>query len=203
MEIESHLKEFESRIDIDNSPPSPPKQNRRKKNGNNTPNFDLKTHMHRLLGTDLTQIDGISDLTAHVIFTEVGPDLSKFKNVDHFSSWLGLSPQNKISGGKILSSRTRPGSNRLAQALRISANALWNSKSYLGDYFRRMRARQGAPKAITTTAHKLARIIFHLIKNQKEFDETVFFEQEQLHQQRLKNRLVKQAKAMGFQLVPA
>lgn len=203
MEIESHLKEFESRIDLDNSPPSPPNQNGRKKNGRNSPNFDLKSHMHRLLGTDLTQIDGISDLTVHVVFTEVGPDLSKFKNAGHFSSWLGLSPQNKISGGKILSSRTRPGSNRLAQALRIAANSLWNSKSYLGDYFRRMRARQGAPKAITSTAHKLARIIFHLIKKQKEFDETVFFEQEQLHQQRLKNRLVKQAKTMGFQLVPA
>ena len=70
-------------------------------------------------------------------------------------------------------------------------------------YFSRMRVRQGAPKAITTTAHKLARIIFHLIKNQKEFDETVFFEQEQLHQQRLKNRLIKQAKSLGLQLVPA
>jgi transposase len=159
--------------------------------------------MHRLLGTDLTQIDGISELTAHIIFTEVGPDLSNFKNANHFCSWLGLSPQNKISGGKILSSCTRPGSNRFAQALRVAANALWNSKSYLGNYFRRMRARQGAPKAITTTAHKLARIIFHLIKNQKEFDETIFFEQEQLHQQRLKNRLIKQAKSLGLQLVPA
>jgi hypothetical protein len=66
-----------------------------------------------------------------------------------------------------------------------------------------MRARQGTPKAITTTAHKLARIIFHLIKNQKEFDETVFFEKEQLHQQRLKNRLVKRDKSLEFQLVPA
>jgi hypothetical protein len=85
----------------------------------------------------------------------------------------------------------------------MAANALWNSKSYLRDYFRRMRARQGTPKAITTTAHKLARIIFHLIKNQKEFDETVFFEKEQLHQQRLKNRLVKRDKSLEFQLVPA
>jgi len=202
MEIESHLKEFESRIDVDKSASSPPTQNRRKTNAK-TPIFDLKTHMHRLLGTDLTQIDGISELTAHVFFTEVGPDLSNFKNASHFCSWLGLCPQNKISGGRILSSRTRPGSNRAAQSLRMAANALWNSKSYLGDYFRRMRARQGAPKAITTTAHKLARIIFYLIKNQKEFDETVFFEQEQLHQQRLKNRLVKQAKSLGFQPVPA
>jgi len=202
MEIESHLKEFESRIDIDNSPPLSPKQNRRRKNGNNAPNFDLKSHMHRLLGTDLTQIDGISDLTAHVVFTEAGPDLSNFKAANHFCAWLGLCPQNKISGGKVLSSYTRKGPNRLAHALRIAANSLWHSKSYLGEYFRRMRARHGAPKAITATAHKLARIIFHLIKNQKEFDDTVFSKQEELHLERQKSRLLKQAKALGFQLVP-
>jgi len=110
---------------------------------------------------------------------------------------------SKISGGKILSSGTLPVSNRLSHALRISANSLWNNKSYLGDCFRRMRARHGAPKAITATAHKLARIIYHLIKNQKSFDETVFAEQEEAHQKRLRNRLKKQAKALGFQLVSA
>ena len=201
-EIESHLKEFESRIDIDETPTPPSTKSKRKSKGN-APDFDVRSHMHRLLGTDLTEIDGVSDLTAHVVLTEVGPDLSKFKTVNHFCSWLGLCPNNKISGGKILSSHTRPGSNRLAQALRLSANSLWNSKSYLGNYFRRMRARHGAPKAITATAHKLARIIYHLIKNQKAFDESVFAEQEQAHQKRLKNRLINQAKSLGLQLVQA
>lgn len=201
-EIESHLKEFESRIDIDQHPLTPPAKTKRKAKGN-TPDFDVRTQMYRLLGTDLTAIDGISDLTAHVFFTEVGPDLSKFKTVSQFCSWLGLSPNNRISGGKILSSHTRPGSNRLAQALRISANALWNSKSYLGDHFRRMRARHGAPKAITATAHKLARIIYHLVKNKKAFDETVFAEQEKEHKKRLKKRLESQAKSLGLQLVSA
>lgn len=163
----------------------------------------LIMHMHRLLGTDLSRIDGISDLTAHVFFTEVGPDLSKFKTANHFCSWLGLCPNNKISGGKILSSRTRPGSNRIAQALRISANSLWHSKSYLGDYFRRMRGRHGAPKAITATAHKLARIIYHLVKNQKGFDETIFAEQEEKHQIRLTQRVISQAKSLGLKLVTA
>ena len=122
-EIEKHLKEFDSRIDLDDCP-KPPEKNLKRKPKGNAPNFDLKTHMHRLLGTDLTRIDGISDLTAHVFFTEVGPDLSKFNSANHFCSWLGLCPNNKISGGKILSSHTRPGSNRVAQALRISANSL-------------------------------------------------------------------------------
>ncbi len=201
-EIESHLKKFESRINLDTSSSPPSKGSKRKPKGNE-PDFDLKTHMHRILGTDLTRIDGISDLTAHVFFTEVGPDLSKFKNANHFCSWLGLCPDNKISGGKILSSHTRPGSNRLAQALRLSANSLWNSKSYLGNYFRRMRSRHGAPKAITATAHKLARIIFHLVENQKAFDDTVFSEQEKIHQKRLKKRIISQAKSLGLHLVPA
>ena len=201
-EIESYLKEFEPRVEID-EPSSPSSGGSRRKPKGNTPAFDVKGHMHRLLGTDLTEIDGVSDLTAHVFFTEVGPDLSKFKNVSHFCSWLGLCPNNKISGGKILSSQTRPGSNRLAQALRLSANSLWNSKSSLGDYFRRMRARHGSPKAITATAHKLARIIYHLVREQKAFDETVFAEQEQAHEARLRKRLAKQAKSLGLQLVPA
>ncbi len=201
-EIENHLKEFESRVDLDSSPPLPPSTPGRKAKGNE-PNFDLRKHMYRLLGTDLTQIDGISGLTAHVFFTEVGPDLSKFKNVKHFCSWLGLCPNNKISGGKILSSHTRPGSNRLAHSLRISANSLWNSKSYLGNYFRRMRSRHGAPKAITATAHKLARVIYHLVKNQKMFDDTIFSEQEKNHQKRFEKRILRQAKALGFKLVPA
>jgi transposase len=201
-EIESYLKDFEPRVELD-EPSSPSSGGSRRKPKGNTPAFDVKAHMHRLLGTDLTEIDGVSDLTAHVFFAEVGPDLSKFKNVGHFCSWLGLCPNNKVSGGKILSSQTRPGSNRLAQALRLSANSLWNSKSSLGDYFRRMRARHGSPKAITATAHKLARIIFHLVRKQKAFDETVFAEQEKAHEARLRKRLAKQAKSLGLQLIPA
>lgn len=202
LEIDNHLREFESRINIEKYP-LPESTKSKPKTNANTPGFDLKTHMYRLLGVDLTLIAGISDLTAHIFFTEVGPDLSMFQNAKSFCSWLGLCPNNKISGGRILSSQTRPGSNRLAQALRISANSLYRSKSYLGDYFRRMRARQGAPKAITATAHKLARIIFHLVKNQKAFDETVFAEQEKAHQVRLKKRLAIQARSLGLQLIPA
>jgi len=201
-EIENHLKKFESRVDLDSLPPLPPGTPKRKPKGNE-PDFDLREHMYKLLGTDLTQIDGISGLTAHVFFSEVGPDLSMFKNVKHFCSWLGLCPNNKISGGKILSSHTRPGSNRFAHSLRLSANSLWNSKSYLGNYFRRMRSRHGAPKAITATAHKLARVIYHLVKNQKMFDDTVFAEEEKNHQKRFEKRVLRQAKALGFQLVPA
>jgi transposase len=200
VEIENHLHEFESRIDPGEKPIS---MSYKRKPRHNEPDFDLRTHMYRILGTDLTQIDGISALTSHVFFTEVGPDISKFPTAKHFCSWLGLCPNNKISGGKILSSKTRSGSNRVAQALRLATQTLWNSQSYLGHYYRRMRARHGAPKAITATAHKLARIIYHLVKTGKQFDVSVFFEEEKFHKIRLERNLRKQAKYLGFQLVPA
>lgn len=159
LEIENHLNAADSDINFDDNP-RPPSRRSKSKVKDDRATFDLRGHLHRLFGTDLIQIDGISTLTCQVLYTEIGPDLSLFPPANHFCSWLGLSPQNKISGGKILSSRTRPGSNRAAQALRISANTLIRSKSYLGDYYRRMRTRLGAPKAITATAHKLARIIY-------------------------------------------
>lgn len=201
VEIEQYLREFESRIDPDQNPPPPPR-NKQKKPKGNEPDFDLRSHLYRIFGTDLTQIDGISVLTAHVLFSEIGPDVAKFPSANHFCSWLGLCPNNKISGGKILSSKTRPGSGRAAQALRLAAQALWKSQSYLGHYYRRMRARHGTPKAITATAHKLARIVYHLLKTGKTYDETVFADQEIHHKQRLERNLKRQANFLGFQLVP-
>jgi transposase len=200
-EIEAYLVEFESRIDPNDTPP-PPQRIKKTKPTGNEPDFDLRSHLYRVLGTDLTQIDGVSILTAQVLFTEIGPNLSKFPSVNHFCSWLGLCPNNKISGGRILSSKTKPGSNRAAQALRLAAHALWRSQSYLGHYYRKMRARHGTPKAITATAHKLARIVFHLLKTGKTFDETIFADQESIHKQRLVQRMRSQAKSFGFQLVP-
>ena len=200
-EIESHLNNFDSHIDLDNNPPPPPTSSSRRGKGNE-PNFNLRNHMYRLLGTDLTQVNGISAVTTHVFFTEVGLDVSKFPTPKNFTSWLSLCPGNKISGGKVLSSRTRPGSNRLAQALKMSAMSLGHSKSYLGNYYRRMRARHGAPKAITATAHKLARIIYHLVKTGKQFDESIFNTQEEAHQKRTFINFKNKAKSMGFQLVP-
>lgn len=199
-EIEGHLKGFESRINPDQSPSPRPSVHRKARR--NEPGFDLRSQLYRIIGTDLTQVDGINAITAHVFFSEVGPDVAKFPTVNHFCSWLGLCPNNKISGGRVLSSRTRPGAGRVAQTLRMAAYALHNSHSYLGEYLRRMKARHGAPKAITATAHKLARIIYLLVKTRKQFDETVFAEQEVLHRKRLERRIRNQAKMLGFQLVP-
>jgi transposase len=199
-EIEKYLNDFDSIIDPGKNPLPKPKSPRKKPHGNE-PHFDLRTHMYRILGTDLTQIDGINSMTAWVFFSEVGTDLSKFPSKEKFSKWLALSPNNKITGDKIKSSKTLKSKNRLAISLRLSAQSLWRSQSFLGDYYRRMRARQGAPKAITSTAHKLARIIYHLVKHRKKIDESVFSYENKLHKKRLETRIRKQAKILGFELV--
>jgi transposase len=164
--------------------------------------FDLRTHLYRILGVDLTAVPGISALTAHVLLTEVGPDLSAFRNAAAFSSWMGLCPDNRVSGGKRLGSGTRQVNSRAAKALRMAANALHRSRSWLGHYFRRMRAKLGAPKAITAAAHKLARIVFHLLTTRQPYDESLFAQHELHHQQRVHHKLQNQAKLLGFQLVP-
>ncbi|MBU2649722.1 MAG: transposase [Bacteroidetes bacterium] len=164
-EIEKRLKDFESKttIDQENSDSLPTLGPKQRKAGN-SPLFDLQGHMYRIFGTDLTRVDGISVVTAQTLFSEIGSNLDKFPTVKHFCSWLGLSPQNKISGGRILSSRTKKTSNKAAQAFRLSALSLSHSKSYLGDFYRKIKSRSGAPKAITATAHKLARIFYKIVK---------------------------------------
>lgn len=115
---------------------------------------------------------------------------------------MGLCPDNNISGGKILRTATRKVNNRLAVALRMAAQSLQGSRSALGEFYRRMRAKLGAPKAITATAHKLARIIYHLMTTRKPYDESVFEDLEMRYRQRAENRLKSQAQRLGFTLVP-
>lgn len=178
-----------------------PARNPRKSPWRNEPP-GLREDLFRAFGIDLTQVPGLNSLTAQVLLSEIGPDLSRFRSAAAFCSWLRLCPNPKISGGQVLSSRTRPAKNRAALALRVAAQALHKSQTFLGDYFRRMKARMGAPKAITATAHKLARIVYHMITNQHEYDATVFQLQENCARERRSARLFTQAKELGFALVP-
>lgn len=114
---------------------------------------------------DLTQIDGLNETSVLKILAETGVSTSPRPTEKHFSSWLGLSSGNKITGGKILSGKTKPSANRAAAAFRMAAFGLSNSKSALGAFYRRQRARLGPPKAITATAHKLAHIFYSMLKN--------------------------------------
>jgi transposase len=201
LEIERQLKRFDANIDVKERPLPPPKV-RRRKIFSNEPNFDLRTHLYRIFGVDLTAVPGISVLTAHTILSEIGPDIAKFRSAAAFASWLGLCPHNDISGGKVLSARTRQVKNRVALAFRMAANALFRSQSPLGDFFRRMRAKLGAPKAITAAAHKLARIVFHMLSKREAYDETILTKHEGHFRVRAEARLHAQAKALGYSVVP-
>ena len=125
--------------------------------------FDLRKALYRTCGVDLTRVDGIDVGTALTMIAEVGTDLSRFRTVKQFASWLGLCPGTKISGGRVLSAASKRTANRLAKALRMSAVAAGNSRSALGAYYRRLAARLGKAKAIRATAHKLARLIYSLM----------------------------------------
>ena len=167
LEIQHFLKQFESRVDTAAQPLPKPKDLHKPRH--NELRFDLRTELYRILGVDLTAIPGVNALTAHTLLAEVGPNLSRFATASAFASWLGLCPDNRISGGKILSVKTRVVKNRLAIALRLASQSLHRSQSFLGDYYRRMRAKMGTPKAITAAAHKLGRIIFHLISTRQAY----------------------------------
>ena len=168
----------------------------------NDPAFDLRHELYRIAGVDLTDIPGVSTLTAQVILTEIGPDVSRFRNASAFASWLGLCPEKRVSGGKILSCKTRKVKSRAAIALRLGAHSLCRAKDYFGEFFRRLRARLGAPQATTATAHKLARIIYHVLRTKTPYNESIFYECDEQARQRNESRLRKKAAEMGFHLVP-
>jgi transposase len=196
-QIEQCLSEFDSQSDE----PLPPRP-KGKKPSRNAPNFDLRSHLYRISGVDFTQIDGLEALTVQAIIAEVGLDPTRFPTAKNFTSWLGICPGSKISGGKLLSSKTRKVVNRAANAFRIAAQSLANSQTALGGFYRRIRSRAGAPVAITATAHKLARIFYHLWTTGEDFVDAGVDAYEQKYQQRIVKHLKQRAKKMGFDLVP-
>jgi transposase len=196
-QIEQCLSAFDSQND-QQLPPRP----KGKKPSRNAPDFDLRSHLYRISGVDFTQIDGLEALTVQAIISEVGLDPTRFPTAKHFASWLGICPGSKISGGKILSSKTRKVVNRASNAFRIAAQSLANSKTALGGFYRRIRTRSGAPIAITATAHKLARIFYHLWTTGEDFIDAGVDAYEQQYQHRVVKHLKQRAKQMGFDLVP-
>jgi transposase len=168
----------------------------------NEPTFDLKAELFRIAGVDLTDVPGISTITAHTILMEVGPDMSRFRNASAFASWLGLCPEKQVSGGKVLSTRSRKVKNRAAIALRLGAHCLYRAKNYLGEFHRKMKWRLGAPAAVTATAHKLARIVYHMLSTKDPYSESVLVQCDRQASTRAEIRLRRQAASLGFQLTP-
>jgi transposase len=173
----------------------------KKQTNKNSPNFNLGKELHRLAGVDLLAIPGVNTVTALQILSEIGFDMMRWRNAKQFASWLGLCPGNKISGGKILSSKTKSSNNRAAATLRMAASTLYRSPTALGAYLRRLKSRKGPMKAITATAHKLAKIIYNMLRYGAEYMETgqAYYE-EQYRDRKIKN-LKKQAIELGLNLV--
>jgi transposase len=154
------------------------------------------------LGIDLVEVTGISESTAQTIISEIGTDMSHFPTYKHFCSWLALAPHNDISGGHVLRSRILKTHNRASQAFRQAAQACARSYTAFGVFFRAVRARRGAQQAIVATAHKIARVVYHLIKYREAFKPESIHEFDQKRRQRELKNLEKRAKALGYSLEP-
>jgi transposase len=196
-EIQHHLESFDDR-----SNGSPLEKPPRKSHGSsNQFHFDARGYLYRMTGVDVTRIEGIEAPTALTIISEIGIDMSPWPTEKHFTSWLALCPGSKITGGKVLSSKTKPSANRAAQAFRLAAYSLQRSNSAIGAFLRRKKAQKGAPKATTATAHKIARIFYNMLKYGTEYVELGQEYYEQRYQDRVIANLKRKAKQFGFELV--
>jgi transposase len=180
-----------------------PASRRQHKPGKNAVRFGARALLFRLAGVDLTQIEGISETTAMVVLSEIGPDLSAFPTEKHFASWLGLCPQHRGSGGKILKRRVRRGANRAARALRMAAQGCHHAKNALGAFYRRIQSRAGGPKALVATARKLAERVYRLLRHGQEYVRQSEQAYEAAYQQRLVKSMAKRAAKLGYRLVPS
>jgi transposase len=206
-EIEKLLGEFAPRVDPVEKPLPPDRKRnrsgpkRRKKNGNPQSGFDLRSEAYKLFGVDVSQIPGVETI-ALPLFSEVGRDLSKWPTSAHFASWLALCPDNDISGGRVLWKGVRKVKNRGGQLFRLAAHSLHRSLTPMGNYLRRLKAKLGPAAATTATAHKIAIIFYSMVKNQVEYDETIWATRDAQRQKRLEFHLKRQAERLGYKLIP-
>jgi transposase len=169
----------------------------------NQPSFDLRGELHRIFGVDLTRIDGIDVMTAQVILTELGPDLSAFPSEGEFSSWLELVTRNDITGGKTIRKKARKSKNRVANALRMAAECLSRSDSYLGARYRKFRGRMEGQPAVKAMAHYLARLVYRLLTKGQEYVDKGAAHFERKRKERDVANLQRKAAELGMKLVAA
>lgn len=199
-EIEQQMEQFRPKVNLEECPlpaASRPSAIRPK----NDPSTDLRPSLYQMAGVDLTQIEGLNILTVQTILSEIGTDMSKWPTVKHFTSWLGLSPNNAKTGGKIVRSKTKKTDSRANLAFRQAATTLGHSKSALGNFYRRMKAKLGTPKAVVATAHKLARIVYHLLKTGVAYLAQPPEQEDAQYRERTLRNLQRKARKLGAKLV--
>ena len=202
-EIEKLVAAFEPKVDPEEKPlPEDRKQKqRRRKRKSGSPDFDMRTEAYKLFGVDLTQIPGLMMLV-FMLFSEVGREMSRWPTSAHFVSWLGLSPDHDISGGKVLWRGARRTKSRAGTLFRLAAHSLHRDQTPIGHYLRRMKAKLGPAGATTATAQKIAIIFYTMVKNQVEYDASLWAQRDEMREKRLEARLHKQAAQRGYKLVP-
>lgn len=184
-------------------PEAPAPKPRTKKTSRNEPGFDVHALLFAMLGVDLTQIHGLGPSSALQILAECGTDMTRWPTVKHFTSWLTLAPGSKISGGKVLSARTRPSTNRAAVLLRIAAVSVSRTPTALGAFFRRVAARAGKPKAVTATARKIAVLFYNTLRHGSAYVDPGANYYEERYRQRAVDNLRRRAEALGMTIVEA
>ena len=188
-------------VRADGDVPALPKA-RTKRKQVNAPSFDVRAALYGVLGTDLTQIHGLGPSLALKLIAECGTDLHAWKSAKHFTSWLCLAPGNKISGGKLLSSRTRRSSSRTAALLRLAATTIGRSDTALGAFYRRLSSRIGKQKAVTATARKIAVLFYNAVRFGMAYHDPGAAAYEERHRTRVLANLQRRAKTFGFELAP-
>lgn len=168
----------------------------------NAPDFDVRAALHGMLGVDLTQIHGLGPALALKLVSECGTDLTAWPSAKHFTSWLCLAPSNKISGGKLLSSRTRRSGSRAAALLRLAAVTVGRTETALGAFYRRLSARIGKAKAVTATARKIAVLFYNTLRHGMDYADPGASYYEERYRQRVLSNLQRRAKAFGYVLLP-
>jgi transposase len=197
VEIEAILRDL-NRDQTSPETPIPPVRHAR---GKNQPKFDVRGSLYTLLGADLSQIHGLGPYTVLRLVAECGDDMRKWRTSKHFTSWLTLAPGNKISGGRVLSSKTRRSSNRAAALLRTAAVNVGKTHTALGAFYRRLAARVGKAKAVTATARKLAVLFYNALRFGMTYSDPGFDHYEERYRQRVLHNLQRRAKSLGFTLI--
>lgn len=190
-------------LNSDRPCPTVPLPAKRHARGRNEPNFDVRRSLYTLLGSDLSQIHGLGPYSVLRLVAECGDDMRKWPTAKHFTSWLTLCPGNKISGGKVLSSKTRRSSSRAAALLRIAAVSVGRTQTALGAFYRRLAARIGKAKAVTATARKLAVLFYNALRFGLAYSDPGASYYEERYRQRVLQNLQRRARQMGFVLLEA
>ena len=201
-ELEKLYSQFTPQVEIEENP-LPPLRKKKKGKHKNEPDYDLRSYLYQMTGVDLTAIDGLDVLTVQSILSEVGTDMSKWKSVKHFTSWLGLAPENEISGGKVLRRGTKKVKSRANLAFRQAAMGVSKGHSALGTFYRRIRAKHGPGVAIVATAHKIARIFYVMLRERREYISPDAAEYEEKQKARAIKNLKRKAAKLGLEVVPA